>query len=323
MSGTRVGLRRGLKDAFRRGDEGITMPSAFMRCCLAVGIGLGLGLASAPVHAVGLQPLSQDRYVDATTRAWDTLNQFCGEPGEPPCNESVSAQASAPDFGPFDASVAPTCAFLDCPAVSASQTSTITASGIHVSGSTLGYAYYAHEGTQTGSSSAHAGLDVFFQIDQPTPYTISSLLSVQDFSEGFPYVGWLLAEVGGASEIAVGDCYETQGVLPCDQLNVVDGILQPGQYRFRLSATADAYLSDYPLSTPNFTGTTFDVHLQLVPEPGTGLLMLPGVLALALGRRRGGGRSQVRARAAGRVSGCAASLPRGVDQESTSPSARG
>jgi hypothetical protein len=264
------------------------MRSASFRRSVVLALASGLWLFSAPAYAVGIEFQSQERYVEATTSAHDSLYD-CGIPGFPPCDDSASAQISAPDSGPFDATVAPTCSFLYCPDVSASQNSTITASEIDASGQILGNAYYGHEGTQYGYSSGQSYLSISFRIDQPTPYEISSFLTGQDQSnDGYYYEFWTLDLAGVAGDLLYVDCSAAGSTtaFECDQVNVLNGILEPGDYTLRLSSNSNAALGESANYYPVFEAAAFDVSLRLIPEPSTGLLLLQGLLAFALASRR-------------------------------------
>ena len=249
----------------------------WMRWSLAVGVVSVSWLVNAPAHAVGLVLLSQERYVEASTRYRDTL-YFCGEPGEPPCTDSASARASAPDFGDFDVTLAPTCQLLECPDVSASQSSVLGPMGITLDMRAYGEANYGHEGTQSGSSIATSGLAVHFSIDQRIDAEILLSSVERSFSSaGFTYASWSFRGPGIQVDCPVDP--------ECGNSWSFQGTLEPGDYELGAGVYSNAALADYQGSLA-YEESIVSLDLRLIPEPGTGLLLMVGMSGIALASRR-------------------------------------
>ena len=273
-----------------------------MRCFESAPWHLGIaicvvGLTGIQARAVSLLPLTQDRYVTATTSGHNTLYD-CGGPSLPPCSDSASAQLSAPDFGPFDATVSPSCSFLGgfCPSTSANQTSTITMTSISASGGTSSESWSGHSGTQGGSSSAKSFLSVSFTIDEPVQYNVSGILKAEEHGTGSGGnyavlgAGWDLYDLSSGTPI--DGCDFGYANNWCDPNNPQgpfsrSGMLQAGDYVFTASSAGDASDSSCCGGTYG-NSTSYNLSFRLVPEPTTALLLASGIAGLVMfGARHG------------------------------------
>jgi hypothetical protein len=236
--------------------------------CSAAGVAvLALGGAAG---ALGLTPLAQERYVEATSHVSNRIQDvFCDD----------SQQVSAPDFGPFMANLSVNCAGPGFLATGvAIQDSSITSTSIHASGQVTATGWYGHEGLQIEFSSATSFLSVSFHLDEAAEYEVSALLGrFNQHHNG--YAWWRLLDGEGAL-VDLRDCPAMQGFVEvCEQWDLATGTLAPGDYTFRVYANvpADSFVPQQ--------GMEYDVTFTLIPEPTMALLALQGLIAMALAAR--------------------------------------
>jgi hypothetical protein len=244
--------------------------------------GLLLIAASSAAHA--LTPVSQERHVEVAVDAFPNFGLVLGE--------SVSAS----DFAPFSAGVDgfPTPPFPVM--VTTAQSSTIGANALHATGS---FDVSAGSGS-VGSYVREEPSSVFvvsFQIDEPTPFTLTGLLELElqgcdAHTQGrirLTGPGGVMADVhetfSGYPDPDL--CIDCQTALPIE----ASGTLAPGSYTLEARVSGSAYEAVYPNDPCN--GATamaaYSAHL-LAAAPQVPALS-PGWIAalaaaLALGARR-------------------------------------
>ena len=209
---------------------------------------LWVGVFSTASNA-SLIVLNSDRGVEARGLAefWEDCSPLPGDPLQP-CfimemrgNEVVSTNPS----GPFNASVN------GWAGEQAVQDSAI--SSLELSGSLLA-------DTTSVDSIANSWFEVEFQVDEATPFSLSSVYD-PNYPEGSFERGAFV------SFSFLPFCTSTFDV--CN----TSGVLQPGTYVFRASLVGSG--------SHNYSNAaTLDFSLVLVPEPSTALLMGLGLLGL-------------------------------------------
>ena len=72
----------------------------------------------------------------------------------------------------------------------------------------------------------------------------------------------------------------------CGDSWAFQGTLEPGDYELWAGVYGSAALADYPNSVPAYEESIISLDLRLIPEPGTGLLLMVGMSGIALASRR-------------------------------------
>lgn len=221
--------------------------------------------ASLPLASAGpmLTPISQQRTVEA-----EAAVRF----GEDTASDIDSD--GAPDFGPFNSSVAASAQLTSQPgtsAGSASQQSLINPNSLSGIGSASASAEpgFAFEMTASGGSF----YNVTFSLADATEYSFTGQLDAGVAgSAGQPLAQATLSDVGG-DVYAVNTTSGPTAILS-------SGILAPGTYTIDVIATAFIEASGESASA------SFDFNFTLVPEPASLLGLSFAWLCVGLRRRR-------------------------------------
>lgn len=236
------------------------MDCALLRKGLA-GAVLFTGVLAADAGLI-ISPTSQ-------VRETETLAEVVGEGGA-----TDSDLESAPGFGSFNSAIDAQVAVGDpedpvSAHAAATQISDIFAASVTARGAASAASSAAQPGL-TPSAGGRSAFTVEFELDSPAAYTLSGMLNAAATNGGAP-----LAFVQFESTLA-GTLYAlsiTDGSAPV----LHGGVLPAGEYQ--LIALAEA------LADPSDKSATadFEISFQLVPEPGSALLSVAGMLLL---RRR-------------------------------------
>ena len=183
---------------------------------------------------------------------------------DPPFSDGGREEAEATDVRSFDESV-------QVPFARANLQIALTPSQLDLEGRVSSSEFF--DGDTSAGGTGIAQYDLGFSVASDTPYSFAIRMDLDEplfpNSPTRPTIIELLDSTGAA--IFRHDISDTIFLV----IDVVEtGVLGPGNYTFRL----DAESGD--------GATSFRVN-AVIPEPGTALLLLPGLAGLALQRRAG------------------------------------
>jgi hypothetical protein len=227
-------------------------------------------VGTSPAAAAVIVPVSLSRTVTASSGVSDSASGAEDvHPGQPLSSTDPSLTLS---IGASSSS-----SLLGWSAQSSASSGTVTlldlGSGLFGVNLSLGANASASGNTttcSTCSASASSSAQLAVTFDLTAPIHVSAFVANGGFG-GFAgmdinlYLGNQLIAYGG-----------TQGSLPFD--------VSPGRYVLQGSATASASIAPFQLTPTSFASLLGIVHYTVIPEPGSGLLVIAGLFALA-GRR--------------------------------------
>lgn len=155
---------------------------------------------------------------------------------------------------------------------------------------------FDHSRVSTLDSYGYSAGLIYFSVDQDVDYVASGSYSVVDPDGRSVLLNTLLWDLTAASSLFVSQ--QESNATPNESFTLggtggdyynnntgsLTGTLIAGN-DYRLYYAIDLYTS--PSASTSGATATGSVSLSFVPEPGTGLLVMTGVLGLALRRRRG------------------------------------
>jgi len=227
---------------------------------VVVGSAVAVVLAAGSVSRAGIIYVSQSRETSAfAALGTGTQSQTITNTLAAPMDATAQAQVIVdPGSGPI------------LSRSSSRMVSDLTASQISVTGT---YVLLPGNLVGTGVATGRSILNIVFQVDQPSPYTLSGLLPGVPFDPPFDPTPRVVRLSGPGLDVSAPN-----GAFS------LNGVLQPGQYTYQVDV-----LSRVPGpagdNSEGFAIPTFNATLNVIPVPGT--LGALGVVGLAtLSRRR-------------------------------------